>query len=706
MVRGSILFIYIAWFICFALGSAPVGTKFLKPRSVSVHVKVGIRNVALAMNSLTFPNLIPLLHGNSIVNYEKQQNGFYVLFPTPSIKTYIFPMRSKAQVRNVAGFVFKESTLGAHPVPMENAMVFLSLVPKTPKSAWLHFWIVSYGIYTPFQLSNQKLYTRSLVREFADNARRVLGVSHCRHYISVSGLCNHLQNTQSGTTMHVLWSPITRSRPTSKTLAGMQPNVRFVSDIIVKTKHNKPAPFQVNMFFVVFGQFLDHDIILTPNERVDAEASVPIHESKSGLSMQFTRSAVLRYKYSACCHRLYVNSKRVWQGLPFNRLTSFIDASAVYGSNHLRVQTLRSFKDGKLVLKNMGREAFLPFNNPYHLKFTLHNEPSDHDQVLFVAGDARSNENIFLTAIHTLFAREHNRICDLLLKWLRARGNEKLLRDNWLFATARKIVAAELQSITFNEFVPLLLGPNALSPYHGYNSRVDARISVFHSTVAYRWGHSSIAEKFHLRDRHNKPRTKKLRDLFFNTKEFFMIGMDNLVVGAMNTSAMDVDEQIVDSLRDSLFMPPEKEKLDLASINLQRGRDLGLPGYMEMQALFRSGQGMNNIRQSLRDKLMHIYRDANKIDAWIGCLSESKKPGALLGPLCWKINQEQFTRLRDGDRFYYENVRWHSAIRDMPLIRHIMNHKYRMADLVLANTRLNPALFRKNVSLFKTDSFV
>lgn len=684
--------------------SVAVSSPSLKPRAIPVRVRVGIQRVALATKNLRFPNIIPLLHGNSIINVEKRENRHFEISHTASTKSFIFPMRKKTNSRNAIGFVFKESSLGAYPVPLENAMLLINLVPLSSTSGWLHIWIVSYGIYSSSQAFSQRLFTRSLINEFADNARRFLGVSKCPDLITVSGLCNNVQNTLSGTTMHELWSPVARSRPRSTVLSAMQPNVRIVSNIIVKNTHQRHAPYQVNTLFVFFGQFIDHDIVLTPGERNDREAFVPIDELATKTRMPFTRAGILRYKYTECCTEGYGPATRVWQNLPFNRLTSFIDGSAVYGSNHLRLNTIRSFTDGKIALKNVGSELYLPFNSRQHIRFTLHNEPNDHDPMLFVSGDVRANENTFLAAIHTLFAREHNRVCDSLRKWLSAHGHHDLLEDKWLFPTARKIIAAEIQSITFNEFIPILLGPNSLPPYRGYNPRIDARISTLHSSFAYRWGHSAIAESYNLRDRRNQQSTVKLRELFFNTMGFLKFGVDNLVSSAVKTSAMDTDEQIVDSLRDTLFNPPKNESLDLASLNIQRGRDFGVPRYLEVQALYRTGSGLSNIPPALRKKLMKAYKNINEIDAFVGCMCENKKPGALLGPLCWKINQEQFLRLRDGDRFYYENIQWHSAIRDMPLIRHIRNNRFQMADLVFANTKLNPALYRRDSSLFKTFS--
>jgi hypothetical protein len=46
----------------------------------------------------------------------------------------------------------------------------------------------------------------------------------------------------------------------------------------------------------------------------------------------------------------------------------------------------------------------------------------------------------------------------------------------------------------------------------------------------------------------------------------------------------------------------------------------------------------------------------NNIDAWVGGLAETHVSGGSLGPLFTKIIADQFTRLRTGDRLYFENV--------------------------------------------------
>src|SRR5262249_591488 len=105
---------------------------------------------------------------------------------------------------------------------------------------------------------------------------------------------------------------------------------------------------------------------------------------------------------------------------------------------------------------------------------------------LFVAGDVRANENVELTALQTLFVRNHNLIATKLQK------AHPTWTDEQLYQEARKMNIAEYQYITYTEYLPDLLGPNAMPAYFGYNPKVSAAIATEFSTVAFRFGHSLL----------------------------------------------------------------------------------------------------------------------------------------------------------------------------------------------------------------------
>lgn len=663
------------------------------------HARVGIRNFHLARKSLYFPYSIPLLFGNSILNF-KRSGSHYILFHDSVQHTQIYPLKRKVRMRHIAGFMFKESTLRAYPVPMENSMVLLRLIRKRRRRApIIHVWVISHGVYSHVQKRRQRLYIDALAQDIADNLQRALGVAHCRNKFTTAGLCNNKRNPLFGASLQPMLLPITSRRPSSNSMLEMKPNPRDISNTIFTASRKHRAPHQTNLLMVIFGQFLDHEIVATPGEKTDPDAITPI-ETDNGSQMSFTRSASLKYDYGKCCKASYRNGK-FWLGTAFNAVTPFIDGGVIYGSNNLRAMSLRTFRGGRLISKRHHKEEYLPFNHPRHLLFKQENEPTADLKNLFVGGDVRANENAFLLALHTVFVRHHNRMTNLLRQHVRRKKAWKFTSDEWLFQTAKKLVVAQLQCIIFNEFVPAMLGPNALGKYQGYKPNVDPRISLFHSTIAFRWGHSAIPEVFRVKSRRHRMVTRRLRDLFFHPKRFLEHGVDNVLEAAIRTNAADVDEQMVDSLRNTLFNPSKGEVLDLAALNLQRQRDLNMPGYLEMQRIFKTGKGLENIPENIQKKLIRTYGKASEIDAFSGGLSERKKDQSLLGPLFHAINVDQFRRLRDGDSMYYKRLRWEPVIRDMGLIGKIMNDKVRMSHIIFANTRLRGRRFR-NKNLFKT----
>lgn len=74
----------------------------------------------------------------------------------------------------------------------------------------------------------------------------------------------------------------------------------------------------------------------------------------------------------------------------------------------------------------------------------------------FFSGDSRINEHPGIALIHVLFLREHNRIAKQM----------GILNPHWddekLYQETRRLVIAEMQHITYNEFLPVLLGEKNL----------------------------------------------------------------------------------------------------------------------------------------------------------------------------------------------------------------------------------------------------
>jgi hypothetical protein len=278
------------------------------------------------------------------------------------------------------------------------------------------------------------------------------------------------------------------------------------------------------------------------------------------------------------------------------------------------------------------------------------------DDQLFLAGDVRANENIELTAVQTLFVREHNRVAGLIQQ-----ANPSLT-DDQIYQMARAYVTAEEQSITFNEFLPALLGSGVITAYHGYNPRVNPGIANEFSTAAYRFGHSLLAPdvQFLNNDGTTAAPELSLANAFFNPPVVVQNGVDTILKYLASDNAQEVDTKIVPQLQNFLFGPPGAGGFDLASLNIQRGRDHGLADYNSTRVAY----GLPKVKSfaditsnpQLQAQLQQLYGSVNNIDLWVGGLAEDHVPGGSVGPLFTRIIADQFQRLRDGDRLWFENI--------------------------------------------------
>ncbi|MFH1301459.1 MAG: peroxidase family protein, partial [Planctomycetota bacterium] len=279
------------------------------------------------------------------------------------------------------------------------------------------------------------------------------------------------------------------------------------------------------------------------------------------------------------------------------------------------------------------------------------------DDGFFLAGDIRANENAALTSMQTIWMREHNRIATEL-----AQHNPDLT-DEELYQQARQIVAAEIQAITFNEFLPALFGSNAISQYQGYDPSVDPSIANEFSTAAYRFGHTMLSSELLRLDENGNTADEgnlALLNAFFNPSEVENNGIDSLLRGLTVNLAQEIDNQVVDDVRNFLFGPPGADGFDLASLNIQRGRDHGLSDYNSTRVAL-GLPAVENFSDITSDpdvaaRLEQLYGTVDNIDLWVGGLAEDHLPGSSMGVTFSMIIIDQFQRLRDGDRFWYENV--------------------------------------------------
>jgi peroxidase len=408
------------------------------------------------------------------------------------------------------------------------------------------------------------------------------------------------------------------------------PNARTISNVIAggtgANGQNAETTDPVSSAWMyVFGQFVDHDIDLeeTPEDSAAINIVVPTGDPV------FTPGTVIA---------MTRDTRSPTTNTIINTVAGYLDLSQLYGCTTADAASLRN-ADGTLASSDNG--LALPVVDD-----------------TFVTGDPRVMENPELTALTTLFMREHN-------YWV---ATLKASHPGWtgdqLYNMAKAITTAEYQNIIYTEYLPVLLGPNAVGPYQGYNPNVNAQVTQEFSTAAFRMGHSQVSdEQEGLDNNGNEVFSESLADGFFNTPEIDESnGIDPLLrsLGVDYSQATDV--YTVAALRNLLFadlVGGDVDEIDLIAIDIQRQRDVGL-GTLNQTRQALHLKPYTSFAQLTPDPVLQqnfatVYGSIDNVDLFMGGLAESHVPGAEVGPTFEAIIANQFLALRAGDRFFWLN---------------------------------------------------
>jgi peroxidase len=445
-----------------------------------------------------------------------------------------------------------------------------------------------------------------------------------------------------------------------------RPNPRSISNAVFAQRESVPNTRGASDFLWQWGQFLDHDLSLS-EARAPGEAMPIVVPPQDPF---FPNGTVFAFRRSSHDPRTGNGRNRPRQQL--NALTAWIDASQVYGSDYARAQALRR-NDGSGELAT-SRGDLLPLNTA-----GLPNAggPQPH---FFLAGDVRANEQLGLLAVHTLFVREHNRLARLY------KQRYPRWTDEQIYQKARQIVGAQMQVVTYKEFLPALLGPYAPTVYQRYDASIEGNVANEFSTAAFRFGHSAVGPALLRLDAGLQPIPQgpiRLRDAFFQPRRLAREGgIEPLLRGLANQRAQQIDARVVDDIRNFLFGRPTRGGLDLVSLNIQRGRDHGLPSYATARQ--QMGQGSPTSfaditpDRDVQARLARVYGSVHDVDLWVGGLAEPAVSGSHLGRLFSAMLRRQFTLLRDGDRFWYRRTLRVTEIAEV--------ERTRLSDIIKRNT--------------------
>ncbi|XP_043221508.1 peroxidase-like isoform X1 [Amphibalanus amphitrite] len=519
------------------------------------------------------------------------------------------------------------------------------------------------------------------------------GYDRCEvtRYRTINGMCNNLEFPHWGSarnTFRRLLAPNYAdgvNAPRAGSAGYPLPSPRHVSAHLHKDLgHHDHA---VTMFLVSWGQVIDHDITFTGEMK-------PEEKDRNGRPKMPDCCNDPRHADNPQCFPIEIPADDEFYGLygqkcmnvirslpgvhhkcklgprdPINTVSSYIDASFVYGSDEKTARRMRSYQGGLLktlpVFREFGLKDLLPPN--LHAPDEGCIRPSK-DIFCFDAGDGRVNEQLVLAITQTMFVREHNRIAYQL-----AHINPHW-DDETIYQETRLIVGALVQQVTYNEFLPMVLGKEVMSKNgmvlekggynHKYDPTVDASASNAFASAAFRFGHSllpSTIERWSVTGKYidSSRLSQQLRQPYDIYKGGFC---DQYTMGLMNQAAQAMDDAVSQEVTNHLFqMPEHRFGMDLAAINMQRGREHGIPGYND----YREYCGLPRIRDfyelnsvmtnSTASSYGNIYQHPDDIDLWSGGISEKPLPGSMVGPTLACLIAEQFRVLKFGDRFWFEN---------------------------------------------------
>lgn len=543
------------------------------------------------------------------------------------------------------------------------------------------------------------------------------------------------------------------------------PSPRYISNRIFNDLgQNIFSENDASQWVWIWGQFVDHDIDLrdaTPGEN----APLPFDQSDP-LERYRNDMGAIDFHRTPAAPGTGTDAPRQ----QLNQISSFIDASTIYGNSPIRLDWLRdgpvdgdpTNNSAKLLLPN----GFLPRAGDRDEQISaplmdLNGALMGRPELARIAGDIRANENMPLTVAQTLMAREHNRIVDML---------PEALPEEEKFQIARRVVGAEIQFITYNEFLPAM--GVELAEYQGYDQNVNPAVTNEFATVGYR-AHSMVHGEFNppfntgdftqeqldglgrLGIGISSSGTANFLDIplgaTYGTPDLVgLVGIDRLAVEFAAGHQYRNEETIDDAMRSVLFQIPQPGTLDprqcgkptvlpgcfsvvqdLGAIDVARGRDHGIPSYNALRQAYGlppkasfadiTGESTDEAvdpaapsnldftelrdingnvidpndttaveeqavsgtrRTTVASRLNAVYGSLDKVDPFVGMLCEPHPAGAELGELQRTIWRDQYTRLRDGDRFF------HAADPALPLIQqqYGINYQHTLAQLIQLNT--------------------
>nr|XP_040236822.2 peroxidase-like isoform X2 [Anopheles coluzzii] len=498
-------------------------------------------------------------------------------------------------------------------------------------------------------------------------------------YRTFDGTCNNVQNPSWGAanTLFARLIPAKysdgRSQPALAKDGSELPNPRKLSvEVFDEGIQNSPEFSLVNM---QFGQIVAHDMALTrgvrdqlpccangrlqPNRSprcfaIHVSPDDPVFSARGIDCLGMIRTLTTCDENPAICTRAE----------QINAVTSFLDLSIVYGNSAQEAQTLREPNTGFLKVEARDGQDWPPRHPNASTTCTLRT-PND---ACYLTGDGRANQSPHLAILQTAFVREHNRIALDIQRFNRNLSNEEV------FQRARHLNIAQYQHIVYNEWLPNFLGRSymleqqliypASTATNDYSATINPSVINSHTTAAFRFFHSSIQGALKLYEESRISMSKIDINDHTNNPTILEQAVDRYadLLRGLTTQPMGLHDTSLDpATKHFLFRFNNMFGTDLKSLDIQRARDHGLPGYNDFvfYCFRQRAASWDDYNKFLLPEAIELlstyYKSVDDLDLSVGLAFEKKIDGTQTGKVMRCIMSEQFLRTRKGDRFFYEN---------------------------------------------------
>ncbi|XP_052252760.1 dual oxidase 1-like isoform X3 [Dreissena polymorpha] len=491
-----------------------------------------------------------------------------------------------------------------------------------------------------------------------------------------------------------------------------RPSPRLISETLFKKDANNtytPNERNLTALFAFFGQLvflelLDTDDITCPVELL----SIPVPKCDPEFDPQCAGNKALPYERVA-----YDKQTGQSPNVPrkqVNKATSYIDGSFVYGNNLVRALNLQADRSPKLAAGDAWSKY--PQKNAEGLPFVAVPDPVEHrfhDQLEYwKLGDKHAQENPGILSLGVLFFRYHNKVVDRL--------DSRHHHDfDETFARAREWVIATLQNVIVYEWLPLLLG-ESLPEYTGYKSDIYPDVTAVFDASAIRYIMTLIPAGLHQRNIKCANASSgafpalRLCNMYWKSQEVLMEREDEVeetLMGMVSQIAEAEDTKVVEDLQSKFYGPLHFSRHDYVAQTIMRGRDYGLPdfnsvrqymGLPRVKSFPEINPWLNASNPEALRKLESLYGGLDDIDVFVGGMMETTPTGGP-GPLFRAILRDQFIRIRDGDRFWFEN-RENGMFNEAEIAQ---IKRIRMHDVIHNSTRFDFIGIQDNVFQYSND---